>query len=50
MINPILYATQNLVATNDCDESGNGDNNANCSITSTNHIGAVSQLILAVQT
>ena len=36
--------TQNLAATNDCDESGNGDNNANCSITSTNHIGAVSQV------
>ena len=35
--------TQNLVATNDCDETGLGDNNAICSITQSNDIGAISQ-------
>ena len=39
----MLSITQNLVATNDCDESGLGDNNAICTITSSNDIGAISQ-------
>ncbi|HTH23337.1 MAG TPA: hypothetical protein VL854_14050, partial [Nitrososphaeraceae archaeon] len=39
----VLGITQNLVATNDCDESGLGDNNAICSITASNDIGAISQ-------
>ena len=29
----VFTITQNLVATNDCDETGLGDNNAICSIT-----------------
>ena len=39
----VLGITQNLVATNDCDESGLGDNNAICSITASNDIGAITQ-------
>ena len=39
----LFTVTQNLVATNNCDESGLGDNNANCSIISSNDIGIISQ-------
>ena len=39
----VFTVTQNLVATNDCDETGLGDNNAICSITASNDIGAISQ-------
>ena len=38
-----LGISQNLVATNDCDESGLGDNIADCFITSSNDIGAITQ-------
>ena len=39
----VFTVTQNLVATNDCDETGLGDNNAICTITPSNDIGAISQ-------
>ena len=39
----LFTVTQNLVATNDCDETGLGDNNAICSITASNDIGAITQ-------
>ncbi|HTH23422.1 MAG TPA: hypothetical protein VL854_14475, partial [Nitrososphaeraceae archaeon] len=38
-----LGINQNLVATNDCDETGNGDNNAVCTINQSNDIGAITQ-------
>ena len=39
----LLTVTQNLVATNDCDETGLGDNFAICTINQSNDIGAISQ-------
>ncbi|HTH21049.1 MAG TPA: hypothetical protein VL854_02425, partial [Nitrososphaeraceae archaeon] len=39
----LLDINQNLVATNDCDETGLGDNNAICTINQSNDIGAISQ-------
>ena len=39
----LLGVTQNLVATNDCDETGLGDNNAICTITQSNDIGDITQ-------
>ena len=39
----LFAVTQNLVATNDCDESGLGDNIADCFITQSNDIGAITQ-------
>ena len=35
------------MATNDCDETGLGDNNANCTITQSNDIGAITQSNIA---
>ena len=39
----VFTVTQNLVATNDCDETGLGDNNAVCAINQSNDIGDISQ-------
>ena len=39
----LLDINQNLVATNDCDETGLGDNNAICTINQSNNIGDISQ-------
>jgi hypothetical protein len=38
-----LGTNQNLHTTNDCDESGGGDNPKECSINSSNEIGAITQ-------
>jgi hypothetical protein len=38
-----LGTNQNLHTTDDCDESGGGDNPKECSINSSNEIGAITQ-------